>query len=254
MRIDASGVVASLLRNTAAQPDPGRAIANYRRLASGYDATCGRIEALRSRAMAELALKEGDVVFDIACGTGPALPALAAAVGPTGRVVGVELSPDMAELARQRVAGGSLSSRVRVVQGAVEDFEPEAQADALFFSYAHDVLQSPLALDRLLTIARPGARIVLLGMKTLPWLWGWPVNALNLFRARCYLTTYANLDQPWRPLAERGVFLRQTHSALWGSAYIAAGNFPAVTPASASARSHLPPPALASTDLKGSHP
>jgi SAM-dependent methyltransferase len=226
MPIDSSDMVTSLLKNAAAQPDPERAIANYRRLASGYDATCGRIEALRRRAIGELALRHGETVFDIGCGTGPALPALAAAVGPTGSVVGVELSPDMAELARQRVARGSFSCRVRIVQGAVEDFEPEAEADALFFSYAHDVLQSPLALDRLLTTARPGARIVLLGMKTLPWLWGWPVNAFNLFRARCYLTTYTNLDRPWRPLAERGVFLRQTHSALWGSAYIAAGRFP----------------------------
>ena len=226
MPIDALGTVASLLRNTAARPDPERAIANYRRLACGYDATCGRIEALRRRAMGELALKDGDVVFDIGCGTGPALPALAAAVGPAGRVVGVELSPEMAEHARQRVAREGCGSRVKVVQGPVEDFEPEVEADAFFLSYAHDVLQSPFALDRLLTLAKPGARIVLLGMKTLPWFWGWPINAFNLFRARYYLTTYVNLDRPWRHLAERGVFLRQTHSALWGSAYIAAGRFP----------------------------
>lgn len=230
MPIDTLGTVGSLLRNTATQPDPARAVANYRRLAAGYDATCGRVAALRKRAMHELALTKGDVVFDIACGTGPALPVLAEAVGPSGTVVGVELSPEMAELARQRVARWNCGGRVRVVQGPVEDFEPEVEADALFLSYAHDVLQSPLALDRLLTLAKPGARIVLLGLKTVPWLWGWPINAFNLFRARCYLTTYVNLDRPWRQLAERGVLLRQTHSALWGSAYIAAGRFAPAPP------------------------
>jgi ubiquinone/menaquinone biosynthesis C-methylase UbiE len=230
MPIDTLGTVGSLLRNIAAQPDRARAVANYRRLAASYDATCGRIEGLRRRAVRELALKEGDVVFDIACGTGPALPVLAEAVGPTGTVVGVELSPDMAERARERVATLGYGARVQVVQAAVEDFEPEVEADALFLSYTHDVLQSPLALDRLLTLAKPGARIVLLGMKTLPWSWGWPINAFNLFRARCCLTTYANLDKPWRQLAARGVVLRQTHSALWGSAYIAAGRFPLAPP------------------------
>ncbi len=230
MPIDTLGTIGSLLRNTTAQPDPARAVANYRCLAAGYDATCGRIATLRRRAMQELALKKGDVVFDIACGTGPALPLLAEAVGPTGYVVGVELSPEMAELARHRVARLSGGGRVQVVQGPVEDFEPEVEADALFLSYTHDVLQSPLALDRLLTVAKPGARIVLLGMKTLPWIWGWPINAFNLFRARRYLTTFANLDRPWRQLAERGVSLRQTHSALWGSAYIAAGRFPPAPP------------------------
>ena len=135
MRIDTSNMVASLLKNTASQPDSQRAIANYRQLASGYDATCRRIDALRTRAMRELALKCGDVVFDVGCGTGSSLPMLAAAVGPAGHVVGVELSPEMAELARQRIARESCDSRVEVVQAPVEEFEPEVEADALFLSY-----------------------------------------------------------------------------------------------------------------------
>ena len=217
----------SILSNLRPLPDPRRVLENYRRLAAGYDATCGRIECLRQRAVREMRLQPGETVFDIACGTGAALPLLAAEVGPTGRVVGVELSPEMAAIARERAAASAFAGRISVAQCAVEHFRPDMPADVLLLSYTHDVLQLPAALDNLLAMSRPGARIVLLGMKTLPWLWGWPVNLVSLYRARRYLTTYANMDCPWRQLARRGASVRKVHSALWGSAYIAVGALPA---------------------------
>lgn len=216
----------SMLDNLKSQPDAARALANYRELAAGYDDTCTRIEALRRRAIAELALRPGECVFDIGCGTGPTLPLLAQAVGPTGRVIGVELSPEMAALAQQRIAASGHAGEVRVIQSALETLQVEQRADALLLCYTHDVLQSGAALQRLIQCAKPGARIAVLGMKTLPWLWGWPVNLFNLYRARRYLTTYANLDCPWRMLQQRGATLRETHTALCGSAYIASGRLP----------------------------
>ncbi len=204
-------------------PDPERALKSYHELAAGYDSTCGRIAPLRQRAIRALQLKPGETVFDIACGTGATLPELAAAVGPEGQVFGVELSPDMAVLARRRITSAGLAGRVRVIQSAVELMPLDQKADALLFCYTHDVLQSPAALERLTELAKPGARIVILGMKALPWLWGWPVNVFNMVRARRYMTTYRNLRKPWRLLEERDASLRVVHSALWGSAYIAVG-------------------------------
>lgn len=216
----------TLLANLSPQPDAVRALDSYNRLAPTYDATCQRIEGLRLRAVQELTLRPGETVFDVACGTGPTLLALAFEVAPGGKVVGIELSPDMAFQARQRVTAAGLGETVQVIESAIEALPPVKPADALLLCYTHDVLQSPLALERLIDSAKPGARIVVLGMKTLPWLWGWPVNAFNLYRARRYLTTYRNMDRPWRLLAERGATLRVVHSALWGSAYIAVGTLP----------------------------
>lgn len=219
-------MTSNLLRNLAPQPDADRAMDNYRALADGYDASCTRIEALRLRVLRELDLQPGETVFDVACGTGPMLPLLAGSVGATGRVIGVELSPEMAALARRRVEQFALGDRIRVAQCRVEAFESDHKADALLLCYAHDVLQSPAAIDRLLALSKPGARVAMVGMKTLPWLWGWPVNCFNLYRARRYLTTYAGLDRPWRLLEERGATLRQMDTALWGSAYITVGRLP----------------------------
>ncbi|MFF9180462.1 class I SAM-dependent methyltransferase [Streptomyces misionensis] len=46
-------------------------------------------------AVGELGLRAGDRVLDAGCGTGRALPPLRAAVGPTGIVLGADLTPAM---------------------------------------------------------------------------------------------------------------------------------------------------------------
>ncbi|MBN0043492.1 class I SAM-dependent methyltransferase [Streptomyces actuosus] len=50
-------------------------------------------------AVAELGLHEGDRVLDAGCGTGRALPPLRAAVGPSGTVLGADLTPAMLQAA-----------------------------------------------------------------------------------------------------------------------------------------------------------
>ena len=213
----------SLINKLTRPPRADLAIRHYRNLARDYDSTCTRIEELRIRALRELQLRPGETVFDIACGTGTLLPLLARAVGPTGRVIGVDLSPEMAVQARLRAAEVRGGAQVTIVESPIEFFNPDGAADALLLCYTHDVLQSPAALDRMLSVSKPGARIVIVGMKALPWLWGWPLNLFNMYRGRRYLTTYANLDRPWRLLSERGARLREVHTALWGTAYIAVG-------------------------------
>ncbi|MBQ1088565.1 class I SAM-dependent methyltransferase [Streptomyces sp. B93] len=52
-------------------------------------------------AVAELGLREGGRVLDAGCGTGRALPPLRAAVGPSGVVLGADLTPAMLAAARE---------------------------------------------------------------------------------------------------------------------------------------------------------
>jgi SAM-dependent methyltransferase len=55
-------------------------------------------------ALAAAAPKPGENVLDIGCGTGTTTLRLAEAVKPTGRVLGIDISEQQLELARQRVA------------------------------------------------------------------------------------------------------------------------------------------------------
>lgn len=213
----------AVIDNLADQPSNQRAVENYRELAANYDATCTRVEALRVEVIQLLSLQPNETVFDIACGTGSTIPLLASAVGSGGHVVGIELSSEMAAQAAKRSAH---LPQATVVQTSMLDFLPSMKADAVLLCYAQDVLQCTKTIDRLIATAKPGARIALLGMQTLPWVWGWPVNLFNLYRARRYLTTYANMDKPWRLLEQRGAQLRLVRTALWGSAYLVVGNLP----------------------------
>jgi ubiquinone/menaquinone biosynthesis C-methylase UbiE len=212
--------------NLHRQPDVALAQHRYAELATRYDSTCHHIEPLRALAIEKLALRPGETVIDVACGTGATTAVLARAVGPGGRVIGIELSPPMATLARQRLHVAGLS-QARIEVAAVQDARLAEQADAFLFSFTHDVLQQPEAVAALARMAKPGARYALLGMRTLPWGWGWPVNLFTMWRARRYLTTYHGLAAPWARL--EAVSREFALVGAWhaGTSYLALGTFSA---------------------------
>jgi demethylmenaquinone methyltransferase/2-methoxy-6-polyprenyl-1,4-benzoquinol methylase len=196
------------------------ALQRYRRHAGGYDASAQRTEPLRRRTIAKLALRPGDTVLDVGCGTGLSFDGLVAAVGPQGRVVGIELSPEMMAVARVRVARHGWRN-VTLVEGAVEDANVPFACDALLFNFVHDVLQSPAALANAFAAAIPGARIACQGMKLFPW-WAAPLNLLVVAKAWPYMTTLANLRRPWTALLPHVPDLA-CETTMLGMGYIAWG-------------------------------
>lgn len=174
--------------------------------------------ALRRQVVAMLALVPGETVIDIACGTGLSLPLLAEAVGPNGHVIGVEVSPEMLAKAHARVAQGGWAN-VRLIEASAEQADLGAQFDAALFNYTHDVLQSPPALQRIFSHARPGARIAIAGIKH-PSNWLYPLRLYRLLKARPYVTTFAGLDRPWE-LLERYVEGMQVTPVMLGTNYLA---------------------------------
>ncbi|SDM73615.1 ubiE/COQ5 methyltransferase family protein [Catalinimonas alkaloidigena] len=77
----------------------------YRRTARFYDAALLGYQLLgldrhRQKAVAALALRPGDTVVDLECGTVANFPALVHAVGPTGQMIGMDLSEAMLAQAR----------------------------------------------------------------------------------------------------------------------------------------------------------
>ncbi|MGH8707706.1 MAG: class I SAM-dependent methyltransferase [Burkholderiales bacterium] len=198
-------------------PDPRRALEQYRRHADGYDASARRTMDLRRRAIDWLELAPGDRVLDVACGTGLSLPLLAERVGAAGAVVGVELSPEMLRQARARLAQARWP-QVTLVEASMEQAALEGRFDAVLFNYTHDVLQSPRALANVFAHVKSGARVVAAGVKHPPaWLF-----ALRLWKARLYLTTFRGLARPWAPL-EPYLEGMQVQPVLLGTNYIARG-------------------------------
>jgi SAM-dependent methyltransferase len=205
--------------------DRSRALASYRRIASAYDSATRRIERKRRRAIALLELRQGETVLDVACGTGAAFEALSEAVGPTGRVIGVEQSPEMIELARRRVAALGLGN-VILIPAAVEEAAMPGPVDAVLFCYAHDVLRSPAALRNVFGAARAGARVASVGAKLFP-RWLAFLDPWVRWRTRSFISTQEGLDQPWSLLAEFVPDFAVREVTVAGSGYIGAGSYSA---------------------------
>src|SRR5687767_10981538 len=97
----------------------GEVRAMFDRIAPIYDRmntvmTAGLDAGWRRAAARATRLRPGMRALDVACGSGTLTRELARAVGPTGSVLGVDLSDGMLELARRRgVPAGSASPEYR---------------------------------------------------------------------------------------------------------------------------------------------
>ena len=133
--------------------------ANYDRLSRWYDWLAGPGErALRSKGLKKLQVIAGETVLEIGFGTGQTLLALAQSVGEDGKVVGVDLSPKMVAVARERLQSAGLAARVHLVCSDAAQIAWENDSfDAIFFCFSLEVLD-PLDMQRLLANCRQALR------------------------------------------------------------------------------------------------
>jgi demethylmenaquinone methyltransferase/2-methoxy-6-polyprenyl-1,4-benzoquinol methylase len=200
--------------------DPDQAIARYREHVANYDASCKRTQPLRRETVAKLRLQPGDTVLDVGSGTGMSFELLVPRVGEAGRVIGVELSPDMMRLARDKVRTHDWGT-VDLLESSVEQADIVGPIDAVLCFYTHDVLRSEAALTTIFSRARSGARVAVAGMKLFPWYLA-PLNVYALAKAHPYMTTFQGLAAPWRVL-ERWVPDLAWRPTQLGMGYIAWG-------------------------------
>ena len=106
------------------------------------------------------AVRPGDVVLDLGCGAGFDALVAALAVGPTGRVAGVDLSPEMLAVAESGRAAAGLST-VEFRQADVEALPfPDASFDvALSNGVLNLIPDKPAALREVFRVLKPGGRL-----------------------------------------------------------------------------------------------
>jgi SAM-dependent methyltransferase len=127
--------------------------------AGSWDAKFGDDLPAYARAVTEAGLRTGGVLVDAGCGTGPALPALRAAVGGAGVVIGLDITPQMLDVARDR---GRTARAALLLADARRLPLADGCADGVFA--AGLIMHLPdavAALAELARVTRPGGRLVL---------------------------------------------------------------------------------------------
>ena len=110
-------------------------------------------------AVAELGLREGDRVLDAGCGTGRALTPLRAAVGPSGVVLGADLTPAMLQAAVR--AGRDRDGQLLLTDVTALPLRSES-LDAVFGAGLVAHLPRPAEnLRELARVVRPGGVLAL---------------------------------------------------------------------------------------------
>jgi ubiquinone/menaquinone biosynthesis C-methylase UbiE len=122
-------------------------------------------QALRRRAVQALGLRPGATVVDLACGTGQNFPLIEEAIGPDGRIIGVDLTDAMLAQARRRIEHDGWSN-VSLVQADAADYTFPAEPDAILSTYAlSHVPECGAVIARGAKALAPGGRWVVLDLK-----------------------------------------------------------------------------------------
>ncbi|BCV21428.1 bifunctional demethylmenaquinone methyltransferase/2-methoxy-6-polyprenyl-1,4-benzoquinol methylase UbiE [Moorella sp. Hama-1] len=121
--------------------------------------------------VARTGLGPGDQALDVCCGTGMLSLELARKVAPGGRVVGLDFSPAMLQVARQRLADSHYDRSVELVEGnALElpfaDNTFDCATIAFGLRNLPDVKRGLAEMQR---VVRPGGRVVSLELAKPSW-------------------------------------------------------------------------------------
>jgi demethylmenaquinone methyltransferase/2-methoxy-6-polyprenyl-1,4-benzoquinol methylase len=143
----------------------------FDRIADRYDLmnsvmTAGMHHRWRERAADRTRVGPGDSALDVCCGTGDLALELAGRVRPGGRVVGLDFSAPMLELAQAKSPNGA--APIRWVQGNALDLPfGDAEFDAATVGFGvRNVVDLEQGIAEMIRVVRPGGRVVILEITT----------------------------------------------------------------------------------------
>src|SRR4030095_8541360 len=121
-------------------------------------------------------LRPGMSVADVGAVQGALTVALAAEVGPSGRVFSTDIDPQTLEQIRARIADAALRNVIVVQAHASDTGLPMDCCDAVVLRRVYHHLSDPAAMNvRLRRAVRPGGVLAIVDFPpTFSWLWPWP--------------------------------------------------------------------------------
>lgn len=208
-----------------------RLIDRYRHLAQGYDQSgIDALSAWRAEAVKQLNLKRGDVVVDIGCGTGLNFALLQEAIGPEGKIIGVDLTDAMLDQARLRIAQQGWKN-VDLVQCDAAHYPFPTQVNAILSTFALTFIpECEHVIEHGCQALAPGGRWVVLDMAWPALIPLWGRHLLFFLRLPSYgidfeVVRHRPWQRVWRTMGQHLVSF--TYQPFWmGFFYLATGQQP----------------------------
>ena len=183
----------------------------------------------RREAVSQLQLDSGDVVLDIACGTGLNFPFIEAGIGPSGLLIGLDFSSGMLAKARRRAERNGWEN-VRLIEADARTVSGELLREQAGVDRLDEVLctlgftvvpEWEAVFEQSYALLKPGARYAIME---------WHVRQRNLFS--WFLNSVSQGDvsrRTWAPL-EQNVEDYGHRTFIGGNVFVAAGTVPGVAP------------------------
>jgi O-methyltransferase / aklanonic acid methyltransferase len=141
-------------------PDVTQVAAVFDRAAATYDDAIPYFSRFGDRLVELSEVSSGDRVLDVACGRGASLIPAARRAGPTGEVVGIDLSGEMLERLRADLEGSGLGNVTVGVGNALDLPFNDGEFDIVQCGFTIMLLPDPaLAAAEMARVLRPGGRL-----------------------------------------------------------------------------------------------
>jgi len=151
-----------------AMPEPGKVRQMFDGIAGSYDRlndlmTAGLHHRWRDMGVMVSGVGPGSSALDVCCGTGDFAFALKRAVGPTGRVIGLDVSEEMLKVAREKCGRNQLHVEFRTGDVLELPFPDGAPFDACTAGFGiRNVADITQAFREMRRVCRPGGKVVCL--------------------------------------------------------------------------------------------
>lgn len=182
------------------------------------------IKALRKKAVGLLGLKHGDRVLDLGCGMGGSFPYLIHAVGTSGEVTGVEISPQIIINTQKRISKNNWKN-IQVIESPAQSVNLTGMFDGLLMFAAPDVYGSQEALENIFPHLKNSSRVVLFGAKTSENRLGMLFNPIlkMIVPNLSFATTPIPDNEPWKILTKY-IDRINVEEYFFGLMFLASGN------------------------------
>jgi len=182
-------------------------IQTYRKRAANYDFTANlyylfgyREWAYRRMAIEAMKPQPGDTVLELACGTGINFPLFQRYIGPTGRIIGVDITDAMLEQARKRNANQGWKN-VTLIQHDASTYQIPSNVNAVFSSYALSIFpDTKRVLTNIAASLAPDGRLTLIELQ-IPKFWHpWLASAAVTLMKPFAVTDDWVARRPWETI------------------------------------------------------